>query len=91
MSVSADIMTDRSKGEIKDDLSEPVTIGVDAYLYFYPLVTMDLNSQAVIERRAWEGVWWPNEHVYQRSGVSDRRRSSGGSSQLRHALLLRLA
>jgi phenylpropionate dioxygenase-like ring-hydroxylating dioxygenase large terminal subunit len=49
MSVSADVMTDRSKGEIKDDLSEPVTIGVDAYLS---------EEYARAERdRLWRKVW----------------------------------
>ena len=49
MSVSADIMTDRTTGEIKDDLSEPVTIGVDAYLS---------EEYARAERdRLWRKVW----------------------------------
>ncbi len=49
MSVSADVINDRSKGEIKDDLSEPVTIGVDAYLS---------EEYARAERdRLWRKVW----------------------------------
>jgi len=49
MSVSADMINDRSQGEIKDDLSEPVTIGVDAYLS---------EEYARAERdRLWRKVW----------------------------------
>ena len=56
--------------------AEPVSeqeahaIGVEAYVYLYPLVTMDLTPQAVHQRRARQGVRpRPDEHVRQRSGV----------------------
>jgi hypothetical protein len=40
---------------------EAHAIGVDAYLYFYPLVSMDITRRVVTKCRSWEdtGLWPP--------------------------------
>ena len=46
-------------------------IAVEAYLYFYPLVTMDVTRKQLINTRARQGsIGGPDEHVRQHPGVS---------------------
>jgi hypothetical protein len=88
--------------------AEPITeqqaraIGVDAYLYLYPLVTMDLTRKQLTNFEAGKrpglvGCGRPglfrrtNKHVRERSCVSDCAGSSRGSAQLRYALFVGVA
>ena len=47
---------------------EAHAIAVDAYIYFYPLLSMDIIPQAIHQHRARQGIWQgPDEHVRQRA------------------------
>src|SRR5262245_46670736 len=76
--------------------TEPVTeeqahaIGVDAYLYFYSPITMDVTRKQLSNVEPGKEIWRADEHFRERSGLPDRRRSSSGPAQLRHALFLRV-
>ena len=48
-------------------------IGVQAYLYFYPLVTMDLTRKQLTNVVKAEGISRADEHVRQHPGISHRR------------------
>ena len=66
---------------------EAHAIGVDAYVYFYPLVTHGHHAQAVHEHRARQGVRQrPDEHVRQRSGIPAGGLQGRRARQFRHAL-----
>ena len=67
------------------------SIARDAYLYFYPLVTMDVTRKQLTECRARERARRADEHFVQRSGVSHRRLKQVVSAQFRHAVFLWLA
>ena len=49
-------------------------IGVDAYLYFYSLVTMDLTRKQLSNVEPGKGFGGADEHVCECSRLSDRRR-----------------
>ena len=56
-----------------DQRTGRASIGVAAYLYFYPLVTMDLTRKQLTNVAKAEGISRTDEHVRQHSGISRRR------------------
>ena len=68
---------------------EAHAIGVDAYLYFYPLVTMDITRKQSPTSSPARRSARPDEHVRQRPGVSACRHARSSCGQLRHALFHR--
>ena len=53
---------------------EAHAIGVDAYVYFYPLITMDITRRQLTNASAGSRLRpRPNEHDLQRAGVSGGR------------------
>ena len=72
--------------------AEAHAIGVDAYVYFYPLVSMDITRKQSTNIEARQRVRQrPDEHVRERPGVSACRFEGGRAGQLRHALFHRVA
>ena len=66
-------------------------IGVQAYLYFYSLVTMDLTRKQLTNVVKAEGISRADEHVRQHPGIPDGGHEGGGPAELRHAVFQRLA
>jgi hypothetical protein len=77
--------------------SDPITeeaahaIGVDADVYFYPLLSMDITRKQFTNIEP-EGVRQrPDEYVRQRAGISASRFQGRRTFEFRHALFHRLA
>ena len=76
--------------------AEPITeqqahaIGVDAYLYFYSLVTMDLTRNHLTNVETGKGFGGPM-NTFANVSVSNCARSSRGSAQLRYPLFVGVA
>ena len=70
---------------------EAHAIGVDAYLYFYPLVTMDLTRRQLTNRAEPGGIGGPMNTLRQCPSLSHRRHERRGAAEFRHALFERLA
>ena len=66
---------------------EAHAIGVDAYIYFYSLVTMDVTRKQMTNMSPGKGFGarWA---CSQRSHISARGHESGGASQFRHPVLV---
>ena len=77
--------------------AEPITeqqanaIGVDAYLYFYSLVTMDLTRKQLTNVETGKGIRWADEHLRERPSVSNCAGSSCRSAQFRYSLFVGVA
>ena len=66
---------------------EAHAIGVDAYLYLYPLVTMDLTRRQMTNVPAGKELGFGPPNTFNNvAGVSLGHRQSGRTPQLRHAL-----
>ena len=50
---------------------EAHAIGVDAYLYFYSLVTMDITRKQLTNVERAEGIQCANEHLREHTGLPD--------------------
>ena len=70
--------------------AEASAIAVDAYLYFYPLVTMDLTRKQLINTEPGKGIGGPMNTFDNIRGFPDRRYESGRAAQFRHAVFERL-
>lgn len=71
---------------------EAHAIGVDPYLYFYPLVTMDITRKQSTNIEPGKGVWQgSDEHVQQPADLSARRFQGCGAAKLRHFIFQRMA
>ena len=84
-------------GQPSASRADPITpeeahdIGVNAYVYFYPLITMDVTRQQLTNVEPGKGIRRPDEYVRQRSGVPDGRHEGRRAAQLRHAVFQRVA
>ena len=71
---------------------EAHAIGVDAYLYFYSLVTMDVTrKQLTNQEPSPGGIGGPMNSFANIRSVSHRRHEGRGAAEFRHALFERLA
>ena len=71
--------------------SEAQAIATDAYVYFYPLVTMDLTRKQLINSDPkTAGIGGP-ANTFDNIGIPGRRYESGGPAEFRHAVFERLA
>src|SRR5690349_6713193 len=57
--VSAPISIDTAKAQQSATEQEAYAIGVDAYLYFYPLVTMDITRKQLTNVEHGKGITGP--------------------------------
>ena len=66
---------------------EAHAIAVDAYIYFYPLLSMDISRKQFTNVEPRQGIWQgPDEHVRQRARISASRFQRCRALQLRHAV-----
>ncbi len=64
----------------------------DAYVYFYPLISMDVTRRQLTNVEADKvPLHNPDEHVCHMPGLPFRRHESGRQAQLRYALFQRMA
>ena len=61
---------------------EAQAIATDAYVYFYPLVTMDVTRKQLTNVRARQGLRRPDEYVCQRAGISAGRHEGRSSDRI---------
>ena len=47
-------------------------VALDAYIYFYPLITMDVTRKQLTNVEPGKGLGRADEHVLQRADVSNR-------------------
>ena len=66
---------------------EAQSVAVDAYIYFYPLVTMDVTRKQLTNVAPGKGARWTDEYVLQRSNVSPCGYQGSRSAQFRYAVL----
>ena len=66
-------------------------IGVQAYLYFYPLVTMDVTRRQLTNVVKPEGLYAPTNKFANIPAVPHGGHKGGGAAELRHALFERVA
>ena len=65
-------------------------IAVDAYVYFYPLISMDLTRKQLINTEPGKGFGGPMNTFDNIAAFPDRRYESGRAAQFRHAVFERL-
>ena len=66
---------------------EAHAIGVDAYVYLYPLVIMDVTRQQSTNIEPRQGVRKrADEYVHERAGIPSREFQGRGSSEFRYSL-----
>ena len=72
-------------------VEEAHAIGVQAYVYLYSLVTMDLTRRQLINTEHVQALHAPMNAVRERPGLSGGDDARGRAPELRHALLQRVA